>query len=463
MRGAGWVSRAFVVTCAVAGSGCGGAPPPSGRPVTGDPCVIAEQPLAGDPLVFALPGAVDPANAPVPTTLAERIVFRALYETLIRIDCRGRILPGLAVSWRSEDGGRRWVFEIRPNATFVDGFPVTARAVMASWRANESRRPRPWADSVVTSVSVRGDRSLAVSLDRPHTGVPRVFADPGLAVARPAPSGDVWALGSGAFTVATASEDRVLAVPRQKDAAGGLPEISFRAAGDDPRDLVDAGATLVMTTDPAVSAYATAVGGVRVVALPWDRVYVLAVPSASIDTMGQPVRTLPENLTAAAAGADARVPVSPYWWQDASACLEQGQRVRSDDDKLLVPRILYRRDDRTARGLAERLVALSGSAWVRELLPAGIDPMQVAAAGLAQPAYDVVLREGGIAAYVVALERAVLDTCAAAAALADRVAWPARLIPLVETRPHLVIQRLSGTMALDWDGAPYLTVTTPVP
>ncbi len=413
--------------------------------------------------MFALPGPVDPANAPVPTTLAERIVFRALYETLIRIDCRGRILPGLAVSWSSENGGRRWVFEIRPNATFADGVPVTARAVMASWQADESRRPRPWADSVVTSVSVRGERSLAVSLDRPHAGVPRVFADPGLAVARPAPSGLVWALGSGAFTVAAASEDRVLAVPRQEDAAGGSPEISFRAAGDDPRDLVDAGASLVVTTDPAVSAYATAVGGVRVVALPWDRVYVLAVPSVSVDTTGQPVRTLPEDLTAAAAGADARVPLLPYWWQDASACFEQGQGVRSDDEKPLVPRILYRRGDRTARGLAERLVALSGSAWVRELLPAGVDAMQIAAAGLEQPAYDVVLREGGIAAYVVALDQAVLDTCTAAAALADRVAWPARLIPLVETRPHLVIRRLTGTMAVDWDGTPYLTVTAPAP
>lgn len=465
MRTTGFARSVYAVwvSCVVAAHGCGGAPPVSVAPVAVDPCVIAEEPLSADTLVFALPGSVDPEHAPVPTSFAERLVFRSLYETLIRVDCRGEVHPGLAADWRPENGGRTWVFGLRPGATFADGLPVTAEAVAASWRADESRRPRPWADSVATSVTVRGEGSLAVTLDRPHARVPRIFADPGLAVARPAPDGAAWALGTGGFTVTDASGDRVLATAPHGRRAGERPAIEFRTGGEDPRDLVDAGAALMVTSDPAVSAYASSVGGVRVIALPWSTVYALAVPSASLDTAGQGGGGFPDDLTAAAAGADARVPAMPYWWQEAGACVPRHARARRDDEKPPVPSILYWRDDRTARGLAERVVALVAPGRVQGLLPSEVDVTQIAAAGLDSPAYEVVLRDGGLAAYVVAFDRTVLDTCAAARALVDEVTWPARLVPLVETRLHLVIRRLAGTMAVDWDGTPYLTVTRPAP
>lgn len=462
MAGSASLSRAVVVTCVVATQGCGGAPPSDVAPIAMSPCVIAEEPSAGDTLVFALSGPIDPAHAPVPTSHAERIVFRALYETLIRIDCRGEVRPGLAASWWPEDGGRRWVFELRPGAVFADGLPVTAAAVAASWQAGEPRRPRPWADSVATSVEVLGERSLAVALDRPQADVPRIFADPGLAVARPAPDGFSWALGSGSFTVAAAADDRMLAVPSEAARRPRLPTLDFRTTAGDPRDLVDAGADLLVTRDPAVSAYAASLGDARVVALPWDGVYVLVVPAARDDT-ARIEGTLPGDLPAAAAGADARVPVTPYWWQAAHDCADRHTSARAADGKPPVPRILYRRDDRAARGLAERVVALVTSGRLTGLLPAESQPMQVAAAGLERPAYDVVLREGGAAAYVVALERTVLDPSLAACAVADVVVWPSRIVPLVETRGHLLVRRLSGAIALDWDGTPYLTGSARVP
>src|SRR5262245_25101860 len=38
----------------------------------------------------ALSERVDPANAPHASNESERIVFRQLYETLVRVDCKGR-------------------------------------------------------------------------------------------------------------------------------------------------------------------------------------------------------------------------------------------------------------------------------------------------------------------------------------------------------------------------------------
>src|SRR6266498_525478 len=44
---------------------------------------------APDTLTVAASGAIDPAHAPSPVTPAERVLFRQLYETLLRSDCEG--------------------------------------------------------------------------------------------------------------------------------------------------------------------------------------------------------------------------------------------------------------------------------------------------------------------------------------------------------------------------------------
>ena len=67
------------------------------------------------------PGAIRGESVPVATTAAERIAFRHLYETLLRVDCTGALRPGLAESWTSEEGGRAWRFTLREGAAFWDG------------------------------------------------------------------------------------------------------------------------------------------------------------------------------------------------------------------------------------------------------------------------------------------------------------------------------------------------------
>src|SRR5438309_1071424 len=74
--------------------------PPSACDVPGDAAA------APDTLSVAVPGAVDPAHAPVPVTGGERVLFRQLYETLLRLDCEGRLHPALAAAWGTPDGGR---------------------------------------------------------------------------------------------------------------------------------------------------------------------------------------------------------------------------------------------------------------------------------------------------------------------------------------------------------------------
>jgi oligopeptide transport system substrate-binding protein len=56
------------------------------------------------------------------------LVVGALFEPLVRIDARGRAVPGAARAWRVSDDGTALTFTLR-EATFHDGTPVTAADV----------------------------------------------------------------------------------------------------------------------------------------------------------------------------------------------------------------------------------------------------------------------------------------------------------------------------------------------
>ncbi len=55
-------------------------------------------------------------------------VMRHIFDPLVLSDARGRILPGLAASWRIVSD-TTWEFALRPGVTFHDGKPLTAQDV----------------------------------------------------------------------------------------------------------------------------------------------------------------------------------------------------------------------------------------------------------------------------------------------------------------------------------------------
>lgn len=70
--------------------------------------------------------------------LAEDVhAFRVLadiYEGLVVVDAAGNIAPGVAESWTVSDDLRTWRFELRPDARWSDGQPVTAEDFVRSFR-----------------------------------------------------------------------------------------------------------------------------------------------------------------------------------------------------------------------------------------------------------------------------------------------------------------------------------------
>ena len=85
-------------------------------------------------LVFvphAMPDSLDPVATP---TTPVRTAALAIYETLYGTDESLNPMPQMVLRHRVEDGGRDWVFQLRPGLMFHDGAAVTARDCVASLR-----------------------------------------------------------------------------------------------------------------------------------------------------------------------------------------------------------------------------------------------------------------------------------------------------------------------------------------
>jgi len=332
---------------------------------------------------------------------------------LIQLDCEGRPPPGLAESWASSDGGRRWTFTLRADAQFWDGAPVTAADVVVG---------KGGTGYTLTPV---GPRLVGVWLARGTDAVPAFLADPALAVTKPAPGGD-WPIGTGRYWVTGAN-----ATPQEIRAhtSTGDTLVFRQTSGSDPRDLLDAGVDLLVTRDRSVIAYAGTQPAFAVVELPWDRVYVFAA--------AEPPRMRLDGLEQAVRGEARRPEGGSFWWEELHAC--GPPRVAAPPPSSPgARRVAYVSGDPAARDLAGRIAALGGGT----------------AAGLAPADFAKALTGGTASGYVLALPRAVPEACRAARDLLPP--WPVTVAPLVETRARAVVRRGAPRWAMDGDGTVHL-------
>ena len=379
-------------------------------------CLLAAGSAARLPVItVALTDSVDPTHAPVPRNDAERLVFRHLYETLVRFDCGGRAVPALAESWTSSDGGRRWAFTLRADAQFWDGAPVTARDVVVG---------KGGAGYTLTPID---SRVVGVWLAKGSDAVPAFLADAALAVTKPAPGGD-WPIGTGRYWVTGANT-----TPKEIRAhsSAGDTLVFRQASGSDPRDQLDAGVDVLVTRDRSVLDYAATQAAFAVVELPWDRIYVFAAaepPAMRLDGLEQAVRS------------EARRPGGggPFWWEDLQACGPAPVATPPTAPSNGPRRIAYVRGDPTARDLAARIAALGGGTAV----------------GSAPADFARSLAAGTAVGYVLALPRSVPEACRAARDLLPP--WPVAVAPLVETRARAVVRRGVSRWAVDGDGTVHL-------
>jgi hypothetical protein len=427
------------------------APTPDPGTAVADCALIGER---GEPVTtVALGERIDPSNAPHPTNDSEALLFRQIYETLIRVDCHGRVQPGLAASWRRDDG-RTWIVSLRENARFSDGTPVMSRDVRASWvESGVGGELRPTVGRLVESVAAVDDRTVAITVKSLRTDLPLALAHTDLAIARRTPDSR-WPLGTRTDGAAPeqAGTDFEITVKRHS-----LPNIRLLIAPDDPRDLLDRGVDVMLTRDPAALDYAATLPQFQAVPLEWHRTHVLLTPGrpAGAPGLSDDARHV---LAADAVRGEARGATGPFWWEMVQDC--EVDRVEPPQRSASTPRIVYDARDTVAHDLAERLVGLARSSG-----PAAIAIMDVLrfddprrnyqrATALTGGPLTLARRRGGDAGYVMSLDRRSLDPCRDIQVLVETAPWldPQTIAPLVETRLRAIVRRGKSGLSAEWDG-----------
>jgi hypothetical protein len=401
-----------------------------------------------DSVHVVLESADPPPASPGPAV----VPFPAFYEALVRVDCTGALQPGLAERWeRARDGGTR--FTLSADARFWNGEPVTAKDVAASLVSYED----------LQSITVEADRTLVVR----HRGDdPMLLAGTAFIVAK-VQAGSTWPLGTGDYGIDTiaGSPDRVREVFGRARIEGIPPFLRLTdGSTGDRRDVLDAGADVLVTRDPEALAYARRLAGFDLTPLPWDRRYLLVTASAGTAAVPPGLR---ESFAREIVREDARPAAGAATGALADVCPAQPPRLppagaARPAEPVREAVIAYPQDDAPAAALAQRLAALAGApdnAWPRTVL-GGTGLQRLRTEGLSRSAFETALQSGRNAGYVVPVAMGPATSgdrsgCGLAG-LAARAPWLGErggITPLVETRPYLVRRRGVGPVLVDGFGA----------
>jgi hypothetical protein len=356
-------------------------------------------------------------RALTPVTDGERLLFRNLFDNLVRLDCEGRPRPGLAESWAVDHKLNAWELTLRPGASVPVGRRAEAGHAASIFQTAldmDSLTSRALGfDSAVTI----DDRRLRVYMSGPITdSIPGFLADPLFVVI------DHLAAQSGI------GEERFLMSP-----PGERPVIEMLPPrGRDPRDALDQDIDLVVTRDLQLVDYVANRTEFTTFPLPWSRTYLLIEQADG--RLLEPVlgdTSMRRSLARDAVRAAARVVEPPYWWTHPP-CHSGATRTFAGSGTNLV----YARDDEVARGLAQRIVALA---------PAGSG---LRARGLPPAEFEAAIRRGTERAYIVGVPRHSLAPCRDGAFLPEG----ARVVPLIDTRAFAIVRKGAPPLLVEWDG-----------
>jgi hypothetical protein len=260
------------------------------------------------------------------------------------------------------------------------------------------------------------------------------------------------------------------------------PEIQFlKTTMHDARDLLGDAIDVMVTTHPEVIEYAVSQPQLTAAALPWDKTYILLSTSRVEELFWNGAAAtissdLFEGLARDAVRSEARGHRSPSWWNDADGCHDLSAAVpglppvpRGAYSLSGLRRVLYDLTDPTARDLAERIVALASTdpttspeaAAITAAVPRLIiHASGVVAEGVTRGELNLSLKDGNDFAYVVSVPWQPSDPCYEARKLINRAQWIANveadfskvIIPLVDTRPHVIANRDRVELVVDWYG-----------
>src|SRR5437588_5272739 len=150
---------------AILGAACAGGQQPSGGG-GGTSAAPAGKPVAGGAVTFALENDVSDLDPMLSGLFVDRNIMYAIYDSLVRVDAKGNLIPWLAEKWDTSADGKTVTFNLRKDVTFHDGTKLDADLV--KWnidRYRTTKESRRTADlAAVDSVKVADPSTVKFTL-----------------------------------------------------------------------------------------------------------------------------------------------------------------------------------------------------------------------------------------------------------------------------------------------------------
>jgi peptide/nickel transport system substrate-binding protein len=191
------------------------------------PAAAAAKPGAGGTLTFVLENDVidfDPLRS---RAFVDRNVHYQIYDSLVRIDAAGKIVPWLAEGWELSDGGKTVIFKLRKDVKYHDGTPFDAESV--KWNIDRYRTTEGSARagelSPVASVDVVDPSTVKFNLKAPFSPLLAILVDrAGMMVSRKAAEAGgqdftrkAFKAGTGPFVLTEAVKDDHITLEKNPD------------------------------------------------------------------------------------------------------------------------------------------------------------------------------------------------------------------------------------------------------
>ena len=127
--------------------------------------IVSAQDSSALRLAWLTPATLDPRSASGDSEIA---ILNAVYDYLIETDAASNLVPRLASSWELSDDGLVYTLQLRDDATWHDGSPVTADDVL--WTIAWHREAESTLASLIAAgtFEAAGDHQITVTLSEPN-------------------------------------------------------------------------------------------------------------------------------------------------------------------------------------------------------------------------------------------------------------------------------------------------------
>ena len=167
-------------------------------------------------------------QAPEPSTSGFIFTRMGVAETLVNATPDGKLVPGLATSWKVSGDGLSWIFALRDGVLFHDGSAMTAATVVNALEIARAK-PGPLGGLPITGIAAE-EGAVAITLSEPLAALPAFLAEFRSQILSPAsyaPDGTgIAIIGTGPYRITQMEPPLSLDATAFADYWGAAPHIT---------------------------------------------------------------------------------------------------------------------------------------------------------------------------------------------------------------------------------------------